>query len=81
MNQKRSWPKDYRDEEIRDAMERGALTESGFSGAKEAGLAELLIRTKKFAEKSNKRSFHISIAVLVISILGLLVSIVFKIIQ
>ncbi len=81
MNKKRNWPKDYSDEEIINAVEKGALEESGFIGGKEAGLAELLKRTKNFTEKSDKRNFRISITILIISSLGLLVSIVFKIIK
>lgn len=78
MEQQKNWPKDYSDEEIRDGVERGALKESGFSGAKEAGLAELLIRNKKSAEKSDGRIFKLSIAILIVSILGLVVSIIFN---
>ncbi len=76
MEQKRNWPKDFNDEEIRDGIEVGALKESGFSGAKEAGLAELLIRNKKSAEKSDGKIFKLSIAILIVSVLGLVVSIV-----
>ena len=47
-------------------------------GAKEAGLAELLIRNKKSAEKSDRRIFKLSIAILIVSILGLVVSIIFN---
>ena len=77
MEQKKNWPKDYNDEEIRDGIEIGALKESGFSGAKEAGLAELLIRNKKSAEKSDEKIFKLSTAILVVSILGLVASIIF----
>lgn len=74
--QARNWPKDFSDEEIRDGIEVGALKESGMRGAKEAGLAELLIRNKKSAEKSDGRIFKLSIAILIVSILGLVVSII-----
>ncbi|MBU1159996.1 hypothetical protein KKD04_02340 [Patescibacteria group bacterium] len=76
MEQQKNWPKDYSDEGIRDGIETGALKQSGLRGAKEAGLAELLIRNKKGAEKSNGRIFNLSIAILIVSILGLLISIV-----
>jgi len=80
MNQT-NWPKDYSDEEIINAIEKGALKESGFVGGKEAGLAELLKRTKNLTEKSNKRNFRISIAILIVSVFGLLASIIFGILK
>lgn len=75
MEQKRRWPQDYNNEEIRTAIETGAVRESGFGGAKEAGLAEILIRSKKSTEKSDRRNFWISIAILIISGISLLISI------
>jgi len=81
MNQ-RNWPKDYSPEEIRDILAEGDLSKAGgFESWKEAGLAELLIRTKKSAEEFNKKNFRITIAILIISILGLLASIILGIIQ
>ncbi len=73
MNQK-VWPKDYSDEEIISAIERGALQESGFVGGKESGLAEILKRGKNSSEKSSKRNFWISVVILIISIISLFVS-------
>ncbi len=77
MEQNKNWPRDYSDEEIRDGIETGALKESGLRGAKEAGLAELLIRNQKKAEKSDNRIFKISVAIFIVSIFGLLISIFF----
>lgn len=58
MNQKRNWPQDYSSEEIRNIMAQGDVSRSsGFNGWREAGLAEILIRTKNSAEKSNKKIF------------------------
>ena len=75
MNQ-RNWPQDHSPEEIRDIMAQGDVSKSsGFRGWREAGLAEILIRTKNSAEKSNKRIFWVSIAIFIISSLGLLISI------
>jgi len=81
MNQK-IWPKDHSPEEIRDIIAGGDSAKAGgFASWKEAGIAEILIRTKKSAEKSDKRNFHISIIILIVSVLGILVSIIFGIIK
>jgi len=76
MEQKRNWPQDYSPEETRDIIAQGNVSKSsGFEGWREAGLAEILIRTKNSAEKSNRKIIWISIAILIISSLGLLISI------
>jgi len=81
MNQK-VWPKDHSPEEIRDILAEGDSSKAGgFGSWKEAGIAEILIKTKNSNEKSNKRNFRISIVILIVSVLGLLVSIIFRIIK
>lgn len=75
MNQK-IWPKDYNDEEIRDIIAEGnSAKANGMASWKEAGIVDLGLRQKKSNEESDKRNFRISIVILIISGLGLLISI------
>lgn len=75
MNQK-VWPKDHSPEEIRNIIAEGDSAKAGgLASWKEAGIAEILLRTKKSNEKSNRIIIWISIAILIISGLGLIISI------
>ncbi|MEX2091003.1 MAG: hypothetical protein WD989_02685 [Candidatus Paceibacterota bacterium] len=77
MSQEKSWPKDYSDEEIRDIIAEGnSAKANGMASWKEAGIVELGLRQKVSWKKSDSRMFKLSIAILVVSILGLAVSII-----
>lgn len=75
MNQK-IWPKDYNPEEIRNIIAEGDSAKAGgLASWKEAGIAEILLRAKESSEKSNKRNLWISLAILLITAVALLISI------
>jgi len=79
MEQKRNWPKDHSDEEIRDIIAEGnSAKANGMASWKEAGIVELELRQKVSWKKSDSRMFKLSIAILIVSILGLVVSIIFN---
>jgi len=79
---KKVWPQNHSPEEIRDIIAQGDVSKSsGFEGWKEAGLAEILIRTKSSKEKANRIIVRISIAILIVSVFGLLASIIFGILK
>jgi hypothetical protein len=77
MEEIKSWPKDYTDEEIRDIITQGDSGKAnGMASWKEAGFFELELRQKNKAEKSEKINFRIAIVAIVIAFLSLLVGLI-----
>ena len=79
MGQEKSWPKDYGDEEIRDIIAEGnSAKANGMASWKEAGIVELELRQKISWKKSDSRMFKLSIIILIVSIFGIAVSVIFN---